>query len=172
MKFTVTFSASGAYCTANGKTVSLSPATSGKDYANEAAAAADLKLTPRALFFAMQTKLNTLARAAEAPVTVGALVLKSDADSQSQFNNLVTLLQLARDAQPDDTHKAALLAMNLSAVAGPIIDADGVTHNMTVSEAFALVLAYGQALGAARATMLTKQAAVRAATTVEAVAAI
>ena len=121
---------------------------------------------------AIQAKLKELALASEAPVTVSGMRLLADAPSQSQFNNLVTLLQLARDAQPDDTHRAGLLATPLSAVAGPVVDADGGTHDMSIADAFALVLAYGQAVGAARAAMVAKQAAVRAAKTLEELAAI
>ena len=172
MKFTIIPSATGVYCTANGKTVSLETATAGKDYISEAACATDLKLTARDLFFARKTKLTDLTRAAEQPVTAGGFRLLSDSDSQTEFTKLVTLLQLARDAQPNTAARNYLLGMNLSAISGPIIDADGAARDMTVAQAFSLVLAYGQAIGAARYALQQKVIAVKAATTVEAVQAI
>lgn len=87
-------------------------------------------------------------------VMVGTFHFKCDEASQNQFANLATLLQLARDAQPDAAHRAGFLAANISAVAGPITDAAGAAHDMTVAQTFLLILAYGQAVGAARAAVL------------------
>jgi hypothetical protein len=172
MKFTVTPSAAGGYITKAGSTVAIVPSAYGAAFTNEAAFAAAHALTPRALYAARETKLASLARAADAPVAVGLLHISSDEATIAKFTGLATLLQLARDAQPDDAHRAAFLATPLSAVAGPIIAADGSAHDMTVAQAFTLVLGYGQAIGAARATLLSRQAAVAAAGSVQAVEAV
>lgn len=172
MKFLITPAADGDYFTENEHTVSILSATEGTDFANEAAFAAKYRLTPRVLWVARKRKIAEAKVESRKPVKVGAISLASDTDTQGQFNNLVTLLQLALAAQPSDAHRAALNATLVSSVAGPIADATGNSHDMTVAEVFALVLAYGQGIGAARAREMTQIAAVKAAGTVEAVNAI
>lgn len=163
MKLKVTPSAKGAYCTASGKTVALEPSEHGANYADEEAAAQTFKLTPRDLFFARKQALSALALAAELPVVVQGITMGTGADTQLQLNNLVTLLGLAKDSQPDEASRAAFMSLMVSGLVGPVTDHKESEHDMSVSEAFGFVVLYGQAVGQQRRNTLLKKAAILAA---------
>jgi len=167
MKFIVTPSAAGTYCTKNGKTVALLPAEHGAEHADESAAATAFGLTVRPLFFARQKALADLVLDAETPVTVQGLSMGSGSDSQLQLNNLVTLLGLARDAQSDQTGRDAFMGLMVSTLTGPVTDHLGGEHDMSVADAFGFVILYGQAVGQARRASLLKRAVILAAQSVE-----
>ena len=125
-----------------------------------------------ALAAAKTAKLAALAQAFGQPVTVSGVTLGTDAATLSLLNHFVTALQFVLSQQPDDTHRAALEAANVSTVLGPLLDAEGAPHDMTVAAGLLLMLGYIQAYGAARAAYLANCAAVNAATTVAAVEAV
>ena len=129
------------------------------------------QLAAAILTAAKAAKIDALNKALAQPVTVSGITLAVDADTQTQLNHLVTMLQLAYSQEPE-ANQPAFLAANISAITGPLVDHAGASHDMTVSQALQLVLLYAQAYGAARAANLANVAAVNAATTVEAVEAV
>lgn len=177
MKFQVTPSASGGYMTPNGSTVSITPADHGKDYADEATFAAALKLTARALYVARQTKISALQRALEKTLALGAQVTRADGTTkvklnitpgaQAEWQRAIAGAQLAEKSGVPDT------TLYKTAIGRDVLDITGASiAGCTLAEFFSLMAQAMAVIGAAEGVLLTKQFAVAAATTVEAVDAI
>jgi len=177
MKFQITPDAKGNYFTERGNTLTVAPATAGKDFADEATFAAAFKLTPRALYIARQTKLGALQRGLDQTLAAGAEVTRADGttkvklaitpEAQAQWQRAIAGAQLAEKAGATD---AMLYAQ---AIGRPVTDFDGKPiEGCTLGEFFSLMVQAMKAIATAEGVLLAKQAAVAAAQTVEAVNAI
>ncbi|GEM_PF-3605081 len=106
------------------------------------------------------------AAALGAGVTVSGVTLPASDNDQAQFAHLLVLLREAQEALPDSAQAG------FEASQQTIVDAAGIVHQPSVTDVRALIVAYGQAIYAAKAALFAKLAAVNAASTVEAVGAI
>jgi hypothetical protein len=109
---------------------------------------------------------RTAAIALKAGITVGNITLAADDTDQAAFTKLLVLLREAEDMQPTDEAKEAFRA-SLQTIA----DKSGTPHQLTVTQLRALVLQYGQAIQTAWGALAARKAAIRAAATMEALAA-
>lgn len=176
MRYLVQPTAPGDYFTKGGATVSLVPAEHGKDYADEAAAAAALHLTVRALYVARQTKFAELQRAFDATIAAGFTdsgpvgtggTYALDDDSRTSFHQLLGVMQASGAA--DD---AAIGWGDAQHAVNGILDIAGGVHELTYGQYKAFLDRYSICYGGARAKLVNLSAAVATASTVEAINAI
>lgn len=171
MKFQVIPSASGNYMTANGSTASIFPAQSGRDYADEAAFAAAMKLVPRDLYIARETKLNSLQSAFEKQCSAGAtangITLDLTTDSRATLDEFASHESRRLQVAADDAARAAIRAEMFA-----LTDVHGVAHPMSIGDCLAVIVAAGEIYKEWWAALAQKRAAVAAATTVGEVEAI
>jgi len=78
-----------------------------------------------------------------AGITVGGIALAAEANDQAKFSQLVTLLREAEEQCPDDAAKAAFRASTTK-----IADIHNTLHELTITEARALIVQYGTAVNA------------------------
>jgi len=95
------------------------------------------------------------------------IVLAAGAEDTAKFGQLATLLREAEELQPDDAAKAAFRGSPVT-----ITDLSGAAHVVTVDQVRAILVSYGMQLNALFIAYAAKRAAVTAATTIEAIAAV
>lgn len=175
MKFRIVNSPSGEYIQAGARVNALAlPDTSSDPSAITAESLATLVASQAltrysAVAIAKARKLAALQAAVPSTATVAGITLPTGDDTVTQMNHAVTLLQLGQVSSAD---QGAYQALSISGILGPVVDAAGAHHDMTVAQFYALVLAYGTAIGQSRAALLSKTASVNAATTVDSINAI
>ena len=175
MKFQITPNAKGRYVTSTGANVEIAACAHGKDYADEAAFAAALKLTSLALIAARERKANELQIAFEKQCGDGAEV--------SVLGHTFRLLcdDAGRSALDEfRSHEIARLAMAVDDAARTAIRAEpfalrdvaGRFHAMSIGDAITVIISVGETYKTWWVSQAQKQAMVNAASTVESVNAI
>jgi len=134
MKFIITPAPKGAYMTATGVPVDITPAEHDKEYADETAFAAAFKLLPRAAFAARQTSLAKLQQKFDEDLAkgyhdteLGITIAIEDADRR-QFNDLDT--HLTRKCAPSDFQITIKML-------------DGTLHSLTCADFHQLIIRAG-----------------------------